>query len=287
MRRLLRQKKKTIEKHETKSKTAALVAEVPKVKSAAQKLEEEAALRKRLLAERAPLAAAGASLDVLKMLDKQIASLRSQLEVMHASTTISLDLEKKTEVSSFASAKKSGTKVVQGLERTKIHTESKVEVKKIESKAEDDDVDKSEDDKSDEDENKDGDGDDDSNSNDASTTLAVNSSSSFDEGSLLAALNEAKSQGTTTTTTLDEDSTEQTSEDSDSAGSENSDDDTNEDGTKKELSSTQKWEKLKHSKSFKKIKHMTNDDLDAFRKKIISDNSMTVDMKSPDTKPSE
>lgn len=286
MQRPSRQKNKAIEKNETRPKTAALVAEAPKIKPTAQKLEGEVALRKRLLAERAPLAAAGASLDVLNMLDKQIASLRSQPEVNHASTTNSPNLDKKTEVSSFASANKSVTKVVQGLERAKIHMESKVEVRKIKSNAEDGDDDKSEDDKSDEDENKDGDGDEDSKSNDASTTLAVNNSSSFDEGTLIAALNEAKAT-TTTTTTLDEDSTDQTSEDSDSEGSENSDGETNEDGTTKELSSVQKWDKLKHSKSFKKIKHMTSDDLDAFRKKIISDNSLTKGMTSSDTKESE
>merc|ERR1712000_386350 len=88
-------------------KTAAPVTTtIPRVKSVvltatsqvkSANLEKGRALRQRLLAERVPLAAAGASEDVLKMLDKQIASLAQLGAEEKSKTNVTKDTHMKEE----------------------------------------------------------------------------------------------------------------------------------------------------------------------------------------------
>jgi len=201
--------------------------------------------RKRLSAERGRLLEAGASEEVLQALDRQLASLAA----------VSLPVKNATDNMSQASSRRAHTLLstsVSNVSQTMSVDNKTQHQDKIKAGAEDQNV-----------EDDDDDDDDDSPSSTTTTTTAV-----MDEASALADLAMAK----VTTSLAISDENDSTNE----ATSEDSEDDTNPDGTKKELDPMQKWDKLKHSKSFGKLKHMTNSDLEAFRMKIISDNSIAM-----------
>jgi len=238
---------------------------------ATQQSAERQALRKRLLAARGPLALAGADAGVLNMLDEQIASV-PEIKVRYAGETASAH-NSSVLGGKFTLKARKGTGPparVNASNETSLHKNGSQDVNLHSMDNDDDDQNSSDTDEDNADQDAESEG-------SSPTTSEPNNTSLLDDGSILAALVAAKAPVTTPSpdsSEADDASTEKADTETDG-----DDDQTNEDGTTKELDPMQKWDRMKKSKSFKQMKHMTNDDLEAFRKKIISDHSIVMDAK--------